>query len=150
MAHPLSQFNFYPNPHPYRSFGKLKAHDLYKNSQWIVLNRKHAEMMAQDNSLITQMTLDPHDQEHYPSTFLAQHNLLHEVVKKDTTLCIWNGVDAHPHSFTHLPSDPHWSKLIKVIEDKRFLFARKFDKLCDLSPLKQYLPSHLFLDDAKC
>lgn len=140
MAHASSQFNFYRNPHAYRSFGHLKAHDLYKNSQWVVLNRKHAELMVHDDSLITIMTAEPHDQEHYPSTFLAQHGLLHEVVKKDITLCIWNGVDAHPHSFTDLATDMHLSKLIKIIENQRFLFARKFDKTCDLSALKGYLP----------
>lgn len=139
MQHEGSQFNYYRNPHYYRSFSFLKPRSLYKNAQWVVLNRYHAQLMADDDLLLPLMTNDPHDQEHYPSTFLAKMRLLSDICKKDTTLCIWNGGDAHPHTFTDLTNDQYWPRLMRVIKHKRFLFARKFDKECDLQPLKPYL-----------
>lgn len=141
MGTSKSIFNFSRN-NLARSFGPLKGDMLYKNAQWVILNRKHAQMMADDTKFIDLMTEDPHDQEHYPSTFLAQFDLLHEVQKQDLTLAIWTGENgnAHPHSFTNLKHDAHREKLISAIERKRFLFARKFEKKCNLSLLKPYLP----------
>ncbi len=142
MSTPNSLFKYYRNPFAARSFGPLTSDMLYKNAQWVVLNRKHAQLMVNDTHLIRIMTNDPHDQEHYPSTFLAEHNLLHEVTKKDTTLAIWTGQNgnSHPHSFTDLKNDPYARRLIKAIENRRYLFARKFEKKCDLSILKPSLP----------
>ena len=141
MSTPNSLFKYYRNTFA-RSFGPLSSDMILKNAQWVVLNRKHAQLMADDTELLKLMTHEPHDQEHYPSTFLAHHDLLSEVTKKDTTLAIWTGENgnAHPHSFFDLNKDPHASKLFKALENKRYLFARKIEKKCDLSPLKPYLP----------
>jgi hypothetical protein len=64
------------------------------------------------------------------------------VQKSDLTLALWTGENgnAHPHSFKDLSHDSQFKKLVKLIENKRYLFARKFEKKCDLSPLKPYLP----------
>ncbi len=141
METPKSIFNYYRNTHPVRSFGPYNHDKLYKNAQWVILNRKHAQLMADDKKVLPLMTDDPHDQEHYPSTFLAQQGLLAEVKKQDATLVLWTGEhgNAHPHSFINLAQDPYLPKIIKALQSKRFLFARKFEKNCDLSPLKDYL-----------
>jgi hypothetical protein len=132
-----SQFSFRKNPDSFRTFGGTKK--LYKNPQWLILNRKHAQLMVDDTSLIKIMVQYPHDQEHYPSTLLARHKVLHEIVKKSTTLCIWEG-GSHPHEFTDLTTDSRTEYLLKCIKKKRFLFGRKFHKQCDLSLLRTYLP----------
>jgi hypothetical protein len=134
---PRSQFGFRKNPHNFRTFGGIKK--LYKNPQWLILNRKHAQLMVDDTSLIKNMIQYPHDQEHYPSTLLARHKVLHEIIKNNATLCIWEG-GSHPHEFTNLATDPRTDYLLKCIKNKRFLFGRKFHKTCDLSLLQTYLP----------
>ncbi len=132
-----SQFFYRKNRFSSRTFGGVKK--LYNNPQWLILNRKHAQLMVDNTSLITIMAKHSHDQEHYPSTLLAQHNELNQVIKKDATLCIWEG-GRHPHEFKNLTKDPHTKKLLECIEKKRFLFSRKFHQKCDLSLLRKYLP----------
>ena len=70
LSHPSSEFPYYKNMDTTRSFGKIKH--IYKNPQWIVLNRKHAQLMVEDNDLINYLAQIPYDNEHYPATFLAQ------------------------------------------------------------------------------
>ena len=140
MSDPNSLFHFSHMSHG-RTFRSVKEWDIYKNAQWVVLNRKHAQLMVEDTTLIHSMAKSPHDQEHYPATFLAKKKLLSEVTKKDMTLVIWSKEHAntHPHSFRKLENDSQLSRLIGAITDKKFLFARKFEKKCDLSLLKPYL-----------
>ena len=136
-ADEASQFYYEKNPHGGRTFGGTKR--LYKNPQWVVLNRKHAQFMVDDTILLKKMAKHPHVQEHYPSTLLAHHHELKEVIKKETTLCVWTG-DKHPHEFKSLTTDKHSKRLLQRVSQRKFLFGRKFSKKCDLSPLKKYLP----------
>ncbi len=137
-----SQFFYRKNPFGNRTFKGLPPSQVYNNPQWIILNRKHAHLMVEDTKLIKILAKRPHDQEHYPSTLLAYHHELDQVIKKDATLCIWEG-HAHPHEFKDLATDPHTKRLYTLIKKKRFLFGRKFHKNCDLTLLQPYLP-HLF------
>lgn len=139
MAHSKSQFFFEPNYHSVRVWRSIAADDVLKNSQWIVLNRKHAELMVSDTELITHFIASCHDQEHYPSTLLARHQLLDEVIKRNTTLDIWHYGEQSPYTFTDLATDRHMNDLIIAINEKKFLFARKFGVHCDLLPLLPYL-----------
>lgn len=134
---PRSQFSYRKNPFGNRTFGGLKK--LYNNPQWVLLNRDHAQLLVEDSLLLEKMATYPHDQEHYPSTLLARHGELENVIAKDATLCIWEG-GSHPHEFKNLTNDCYTQKLIQLIQEKRFLFARKFHKKCDLSLLHIYLP----------
>ncbi len=138
MKHDRSNFHYQKNPHASRTFGSIPSDHIHFNSQWVILNRKHAELMAEDSFFINEMTRDRFDNEHYPSTFLASKKMLKEVEKKDLTMVVWTG-DKHPHEFSNLSKDPYKDDLLKVINKKRFLFARKF-KRCDLSLLKELLP----------
>ena len=138
MSSPFSFFGYKPNPNRNRTFPPLQPKDIYKNSQWVVLNRKHAELMVKDDSVI-QMMSKPIDNEHYPSTFLNVRGLLKEVIPEDQTFCLWLDEDPnHPKTFKNLKTDPHMHVLIKAIKDK-MLFARKFAQSCDLSSLKKHL-----------
>lgn len=139
--HPYSQFNFLPNYNRDRNFKPIPFNKQYKNSQWIVLNRKHAQMMVEDKSYIKVFDRYGHDQEHYPSTFLINKGLKGEIVKESTTLVIWpHNKNANPHTFVKLEEDSHLKRLINTIISKKFLFARKFALQCNLLPLAIYTP----------
>ncbi len=137
LAHPHSEFKYEKNPHPWRVFGNLS--NTYKNPQWIVLNRKHAQLMVDDSYFINIFAQASFDNEHYPSTFLAHQNLLDEVVNKPTTLAIWKEHLANPHLFKDLKNDPYTKYLRRGIK-KKYLFARKFAPTCDLSFFHKYIP----------
>ena len=151
MSHPCSQFYYCKNRRANRSFPPYPSSKLYKNSQWIVLSRAHAELMVADDELIAHFITSPHDQEHYPSTFLVHHQLLDEVIKKDVTYVLWNEGDHHPHTFTDLTTDIFFVQLLTIISEKKALFARKFAKECDLRPLLAFLPwaNHNYLSSEK-
>lgn len=143
MEDSRSQFFYEPNPHPERSFPPLAEHLIYKNTQWVTLNRKHAELMAQNNHILGAVTNQFIDNEHYHGTFIVNHELTHEVNKQDHTLVLWPVPSPHPHMFTDLNHDEHRQELVEAIINKRYLFCRKFDSNCDLTPLKQYMPELL-------
>ena len=140
MKHPHSHFDFWPNPHQSRHFVPIPDGKIFKNSQWIVLNRKHAELMVHDKDILEPMTQAPYDNEHYASTFLGLRNLHHEIVKQDTTLTFWpKKHKSHPHTFENFHKDAHFQELVSMIKSKQRLFLRKVAKGCDLSPLKPYI-----------
>lgn len=139
MSNPQSIFGYGLNSSRY--FGPLPLEIMHKNTQWVVLNREHAQLMVDDTKYLEIFTAKSCDNEHYPSTFLALHKRLDEVIKTDTTLCIWvEGEGSHPHGFADLLTDPHFGKIVSAIENGKFLFARKFKKECNLAPLKTYMP----------
>lgn len=139
FSHPHSQFNFFPNPNLDRNFPPISKDKIFKNSQWVVLNRKHAEQMVADSIFLPLIASKPYDNEHYPSTFLLNKGLSHEILKNDVTLVIWKGTAAHPHIFTNINSDPFAKPLFDAINKKQFLFARKFAKNFEKNVLNQFL-----------
>lgn len=136
MQHPLSIFNYQWNNHQDkdssfywegRILNGIPFDKQHKNSQWIVLNRKHAVMMVEDKEIIATVAQCSCDNEHYPSTFLAMHDLLHEVVNKATMLTVWNRGYAHPFTFTSV-KDRYQAELLTEAMNQGILFARKFDQ----------------------
>lgn len=143
-----SMFYFVSNPHLGKKAGwfdssrdlqPIPAHQQYKNSQWVVLNRKHAQLMVDDTYYIDVITRYRFDQEHYPSTFLINCGAIDEIIPVNTTYVEW-GVKAkkYPYHFTNLSSGNELSMLINA-QKLGFLFARKITKECDLSLLDRYL-----------
>ncbi len=141
MAHPKSQFEFWPNPNEDRNWGPTIPNEkALKNHQWVVLNRKHAELMAKDTEIINVITKVWFDNEHYPSIFLALKGLLHEVEPTNTTFVIWDAVGCTlPVEFLDLSSNDYTPRLIEAIKEKKYLFGRKFGRECNLDYLKPYL-----------
>ena len=141
MSHGKSIISYKPNTNRGRNrqWEKIREDRVYKNSQWIVLNRKHATMMVEDNKYIKYMSKS-YDNEHYPSTFLNIKGLLdREVINSNTTFTIWPPKhSAHPITFTNMNIRTHFRELIEAIKNK-MLFCRKFPKECDLAPLKPYI-----------
>jgi core-2/I-Branching enzyme len=148
-----SIFPYEPNPHQDINNPLYKKRNLnlvpkefrYKNPQWVVLNRKHAKLMVEDNIYIEKVTNYEADNELYPATLLASQGLLNnEVENKDTTYVNWHkenpegAVRKSPYIYSDLSVSEDLNNILKVINDN-FLFARKFPEECDLSPLDSHL-----------
>ncbi|MBA3953856.1 hypothetical protein H0X48_00845 [Candidatus Dependentiae bacterium] len=147
MRHDKSEFNYFPNPHaingsafnPARSLKEIPKNLQMKHSQWIILNRKHAELIAKDNYYVTITDRYSCDNEHYAGTFLAAHNLLKEVVKKDRTFVDWDrGSESHPYTFSNFYNQKDLSLIVKA-KRAGCLFARKFDKSYNSTALFNYI-----------
>lgn len=138
MGDSRSQFFYTANPNKERVFPPIPPTLVYKNSQWVILNRKHAELMVNNNLILSSIANKSHDQEHFHGTYLVNHGLAKEINKRDHTLVLWPEPlpRSNPHTFTNVKQDPHTPELMKAIVHKEYLFARKFDKNCDLTPLK--------------
>ena len=139
----------YHNYQPQKIFYPIPSEYQYKHPQWVILNRKHAELMAEDQEIIAIFDHYPCDQEHYPGTFLATKGLLHrEVLNRQTTYDDWIATSSasNPFTFTDLHDEQQLRLAIKAITGKLYshihlyFFGRKFAKDCDLSPLNPYLP----------
>lgn len=132
-----SVHGYYPQQH--RNLQPIPTGKQYKNSQWIVLNRKHAQMMVDDQDIIEIATQYGSDQEHYPSTFLALKGVLFEEVEPiDTTQVVWDKNPHPPYVFTNLHNQQDMELLQEAIS-QGFSFIRKVDPACDLQPLDPYL-----------
>ncbi len=149
MVHDKSLFTVRPNPHVIkggpayydmrRLVEEIPVAKQQKHSQWIVLNRKHAEILVQNSNYLQKPIFC--DNEHYPGTILAHYNMLGEIARKDTTFVSWtkgsNGKT--PFTFTNLKNPKQVALIIMALE-KGYLFARKFAPKCDLSVLDPLLP----------
>ena len=150
LQHPLSIIHYSWNHHQdqnssfysaCRILHGIPADKQFKNSQWVILNRKHAELMVQDQSIVATVVKFPCNDEHYPSTFLAMHNLLHEVVNQAATLTVWQRGQNHPLTFKNM-QDPYESELLVEAMNQGVLFARKFDQKCDMGQLQSMVNTY--------
>ncbi len=95
--------------------------------QWIILNRRHAQIIADDNYWILLANGHDIDNESYPPTFLSMMGVLNEVRRECKTYTDWRTEREHyasPYLFKASDVDDvkelsqHWHHV---------LFARKFD-----------------------
>lgn len=142
-----SIFSYEVNPHAdktrscyaaHRDLQPIPAGKQYKNSQWIILTRKHAQMMVDDTELINLVSRYPHDQEHYPATFFAQRAMLDEVHKCEKTMVVWHLNPNPPYIFKNLQNQQEFTLIREAITYGVF-FVRKIDERCDLKPIDHLL-----------
>jgi len=149
MVMPLhkSIFSYEINPHAdksrscyatHRDIQPIAANKQYKNTQWIILKRKHAQMMVDDAELINLISRYPHDQEHYPSIFFALYGMLDEVYKCEKTMVVWHLNKNPPYVFHNL-IDPQEFMLIADAIKYGVFFVRKLDEHCNLKPIDHLL-----------
>lgn len=147
MQDNASHFYYERNPHmqpgnPYysiRNLAPIPTEYQFKNSQWVVLNRFHAQLFVDDTATVEFIASKGSDQELLPGTLLALHEQLHTVKPIDRTLVIWDREPA-PYRFDDLTKHPEDLEILrKAIEEKQFLFVRKIAQECDLTPLQPYL-----------
>lgn len=131
---------------PSRILHGIPSHLQYKNHSWIILNRKHAQLMVDDKKYLDTITKAIIDNEHYPSTFLALKGLLNEVDNYQATYDDWAiPGPSSPFVFTDLTQEGQLRPLILAIQGglygnpRPYLFGRKFAKGCNLAPLDYYL-----------
>lgn len=138
----------YHNYQPSKILHPIPGHLQYKHPQWIILNRKHAQMAVDDPIFADIVARYPCDNEAYFGTLLALHGLLHEVVNRQTTYDDWflTTSGSSPFTFTDLHNENQFFSVSKAIQGKLhgqrepYLFGRKFAKECNLSLLDTYLP----------
>lgn len=124
---------------PRRNLHPIPEHMQKKGSQWIILNRKHTQMIVDDPKYFELICKHPIDNEHYPQTFLHLQEELDNVHNYTTTYVNWVVPSVRlPYNFHNL-HDAMEFDYIKSAIDEGFLFARKFTPECDLSPLDPYL-----------
>lgn len=141
MSTEKSIFGYAPSPHSdpdnicyeKRNLEDIPAEYRYKNSQWVVLNRKHAQRMVEDaNNYVEIISKYEADNELYPATFLASQNLLHEIEPVDLTYVNWEL--GGPYCFTNLHDTMQYALAYQALYTG-YLFGRKFAENMDLSPL---------------
>lgn len=104
----------------------LPKENRWVNSEWIILNRKHAILMVQDNSVLKNVEHFPHSCEAYPACLLSYYGHLQkeDVINKPTThVDFLRGVESHPYMFQEATSF-NIQELCKARADG-LLFARK-------------------------
>ncbi len=95
------------------------------NSEWMILNRKHAELIVNDQEIIEVVSKHIHDQESYPSTLFSFKGILNEVVFKQTTYASFvKGRGTHPYEFQIDNAVNRQS--MRSAKRAGCLFARKF------------------------
>ncbi len=97
------------------------------NGEWVTLNRRHAEMIVKDNTVIHIVTKHLLDIESYPSSLFSINQCLHEVTCYGMTYVNWSlpeGNGAHPYHFKE-ENDFNWNMLLEA-KKQGYLFARKF------------------------
>jgi hypothetical protein len=127
FTHMFFRKPWWPSNDP-RELHLINSKYRYGNWEWIVMNRDHAEVVANDKKVIKIISSHPHDQESYFSTLFAIHGCLFEqTYNKTYTYMNWehspNG-GASPYLFTE---ESAFSKaLIEEAYSDGALFARKF------------------------
>ena len=143
--HPHSMFIHHPNPHAQpgkawdgtRNLAPIPLEMQVKHTQWVVLNRKHAQAVVDDTAILEITTKYIHDDEHHIGTLLALRGELAEVIPRDVTYVCWEIPDRkgrYPFEFTDL-NDLFQRSLFNDAQQGRYLFARKFHASCELLPL---------------
>lgn len=108
-----------------------------KHTQWVVLNRKHAQILVDSTFFLNHPIYC--DNEHFPGTILAFKGLLKEVIQKDTTYVHRIGGSAHPVAFNDLSKFNEFQLTVGAIK-QGFLFGRKYNAGCNLKPIARLLP----------
>lgn len=128
-------------PRELQSISSIYRHG---NAEWMVLNSKHAELVANDRAIIRIIARYAHDQESYFATFYSLSGILNEdMCNHSYTYVDWehpinNG--ASPHHFTEV--NAFNDGLIDHAYSIGALFARKFTKEYPEMHLLQMIRNH--------
>lgn len=134
---------WWPNNSP-TELQSIPAKYRHGNAEWMVLNRKHAELVANDRAIIRIVSRHTQDQESYFSTFFAISDALvenicnHSYTYVDWAHAINNG--ASPHHFSEV--NAFNDALINDAYSIGALFARKFTKEYPEMHLLQMIRDH--------
>lgn len=112
-----------------RELQELDKEFRFGNTEWMILNRRHAEIIANDSTFIRIVSRHPNDQESYFATLFAIHDCLHEVRNHSFTYVNWKNATNNGASPWHfLEPSPFNDTLLDEAYTRSALFARKFAK----------------------
>jgi len=133
MATPHSHMRWYGiwwEGDPHRTLTEFPTEHHFGNHQWIILNRKHAQMIADDNYWIHLAMQHLCCDEAYPSTFFSMCGVLNEFRNELTTFVDWQR--GGPYTFVQ-HTQQNYDILIDAKHNpngyfapRKCLFARKF------------------------
>lgn len=139
---------WWPASHP-RELHTIDPAYRFGNTEWMVLNRKHAESIAADRAIIRIVSRHPHDQESYFATFFALNQLLDDnLCNHSYTYVNWEHAVNNGASPYHFSGVSEFNEaLINHAYSIGALFARKFtpeypweilwQMICEHTPKKQ-------------
>jgi len=98
------------------------------NSEWVALNRKHAQMMIEDEVVVENVMRHAHSSEAYPATLFSFYNALEgQVINRPITYVDFQrGADSHPYRFEE--ATPENIAELRKAKKEGCLFARKISK----------------------
>ena len=112
---------------PWRTLSEFPKKHQKGNWQWIILNRRHAQLMAGDHHWAKLAHNHGIDNESYPSTFLSMMGVLDDVCNECKTYVDWRWPrDSHASPYLFRAKDVDNVKEISKSWHHVF-FARKFD-----------------------
>jgi hypothetical protein len=99
----------------------LKKSEIKKADQWGIFNKKHANLLCNDNKIIKWYENNNYPDERVYITALYKYGLQNEIINFQTTYCVWQKGGKHPKLFPYIMEN-NLNNLLK----SKFLFARKF------------------------
>ncbi len=117
---------WWPSSNP-REITELFPQYRFGNAEWMVLNRRHAEIIAQDEAIIRVVARHPNDQESYFASLFAVHNCLPEVANHSFTYVNWRDAINGGASPWHFFETSNFNEnLLGQAYSSGAIFARKF------------------------
>lgn len=110
------------------------------NSEWMILNRKQAELIANDTHLINLISRYPHDQESYFASLFSLLNCLNEVVNHTSTYSSWDVPKGELTPYTFTSGNESERQRLALARERGCLFARKFSPTF---PIENYIKIYL-------
>ena len=110
----------------------VTPHNWMKQSQWMMLDRKHVQLLFQANlqarclQFLQHFQYCPVPDEHFFINYFIHILKLHpnEFINHPVTFVDWNSNSKHPKLFAFLPTE-----IIQLCRDNKIFFARKFAPL---------------------
>ncbi len=125
-----------------REVTALPEEHRWANHEWVILNRRHAEMIVKDNEIIDVVSQFSIDSESYPSTLFSYRGCLHEFVCRISTYVNWSlteGGGAHPYHFREYNDFNH--QMLIVAKKRGCWFVRKFTASFPQDKIKKIMNS---------
>lgn len=117
----------------------IKWEHYYFNECWTILNRSHTQLVLDDTHYFSIFKNTFAYDENYPMYLLSLNKKLNEVTKLYITFVNWKeayctGSQRHPKKYNLITNKDQ----VEILKSKA-LFARKFDKDCNLNKIAPYL-----------
>jgi len=106
----------------------------FGNGEWVILNRRYAELIANDDLILPLASQHEMDVESYHSSLFSYHGCLEdpELCNRESTFAKWDQNENHPYQYQgkdnpylFCENNGYNLELLKEAKNKGFFFARK-------------------------